>query len=60
LTSPELPPLDCHAHIAPDVTASQLDGLGSALIFAVTRSLDEARFVAWQKLKILQERSSTY
>lgn len=37
--------LDCHAHIAPDVTASQLDGLGDALVFAVTRSLDEADHV---------------
>ncbi|MGH8994434.1 MAG: TatD family hydrolase [Acidimicrobiales bacterium] len=45
MTSADLPPLDCHAHIAPDVTASQLDGLGDALIFAVTRSLDEADLV---------------
>ncbi|PZS40383.1 MAG: TatD family deoxyribonuclease [Pseudonocardiales bacterium] len=37
-----LPALDCHAHIAPDVTAAQLQALGSAHIFAVTRSLDEA------------------
>lgn len=45
MTSPDLPPLDCHAHIAPDVTARQLDGLGDALVFAVTRSLDEADLV---------------
>lgn len=37
-----LPPLDVHAHIDPTVTAAQLATLGTALIFAVTRSLDEA------------------
>lgn len=43
--SPELPPLDCHAHIAPDVTAAQLDALGDVTIFAVTRSLAESHAV---------------
>jgi TatD DNase family protein len=37
-----LPPLDCHAHLAPDVTAPQLTALGSAQIVAVTRSIAEA------------------
>jgi len=37
-----MPALDCHAHIAPDVTAAQLRALGRAHIFAVTRSLAEA------------------
>lgn len=40
-----LPGLDCHAHIAPDVTRRQLATLGDAQIFAVTRSLSEARQV---------------
>lgn len=40
-----LPGLDCHAHIAPDATRKQLDTLGDARIFAVTRSLAEARKV---------------
>lgn len=41
-----LPALDCHAHIAPDVTRSQLATLGHTHIFAVTRSLVEAQRVA--------------
>lgn len=41
-----LPSLDCHAHIAPDVTRSQLATLGHAHVFAVTRSLAEAAEVA--------------
>ena len=42
----QLPPsLDCHAHIAPDVTAAQLASLGEAHVFAMTRSLDEAATV---------------
>ena len=41
-----LPALDCHAHIAPDVTRSQLAALGHTHIFAVTRSLAEAQQVA--------------
>jgi TatD DNase family protein len=36
------PPLDCHAHIAPDVTPEQVRALGGAHVFAVTRSLAEA------------------
>jgi len=43
LTSHELPALDCHAHIAIDVTRSQLRDLGDATVFAVTRSLAESR-----------------
>jgi len=46
LISAELPPLDCHAHIATDVTIEQLDSLGDSTIFAVTRSLDESEQVA--------------
>lgn len=38
--------LDAHAHIAPDVTGPQLAALGDTLVFAVTRSLFEARLVA--------------
>ncbi|MDX3854226.1 TatD family hydrolase [Streptomyces sp. AK02-01A] len=38
----DLPPLDCHAHIAPDVTAAQIDALGGAVVFAVTRTPAEA------------------
>jgi TatD DNase family protein len=40
-----LPALDCHAHIAEDVTRSQLSSLGNAHIFAMTRSLQEASTV---------------
>ncbi len=40
-----LPPLDVHAHVDPTVTAAQLGTLGSALVFAVTRSLAEAERV---------------
>ncbi len=42
LISSQLPALDCHAHVATDVTDDQLRGLGDATVFAVTRSLDEA------------------
>lgn len=38
-----LPPLDCHAHIAPDVTPAQIDALNGAVVFAVTRTPAEAR-----------------
>src|SRR5438105_11838523 len=38
----DLPPLDCHAHIAPDVTKSQIGALKGAIIFAMTRSPAEA------------------
>lgn len=41
-----LPLLDCHAHIAPDVTSGQLARLGSAVIFAVTRTPAEAKTAA--------------
>ncbi|MEU6674543.1 TatD family hydrolase [Streptomyces sp. NPDC046925] len=34
----ELPALDCHAHIAPDVTRPQIDALAGAVVFAVTRT----------------------
>lgn len=37
-----LPALDLHAHIATDVTGSQLAALGDAIVIAVTRSLNEA------------------
>jgi len=40
----ELPPLDAHAHIAADVTAAQVRGLDPAVVFAVTRSVKEARY----------------
>lgn len=42
----ELPPLDCHAHIAPDVTMPQIAGLNGALVFAMTRTPGEARAAA--------------
>lgn len=41
-----LPPLDCHAHINVDVTQPQLNTLGQAEIFAVTRTLAEAQTAA--------------
>lgn len=36
------PALDCHAHIATDVTPAQVRALGGAHVFAVTRTLAEA------------------
>ncbi|WP_431895946.1 TatD family hydrolase [Micromonospora haikouensis] len=42
----DLPPLDCHAHIAPDVTDPQIAALNGAIIFAMTRSPAEARFAS--------------
>lgn len=42
----DLPPLDCHAHIAPDVTRTQVEGLNRALVFAMTRTSGEARAAA--------------
>lgn len=42
----ELPPLDCHAHIAPDVTDPQIRGLNGAVVFAMTRSPAEASAAA--------------
>lgn len=44
--SPSLPSLDCHAHIAPDVTASQIAALKGAIVFAMTRSPSEAAAAA--------------
>lgn len=43
------PMLDTHAHIAPDVTPAQVTALGNAHVFAVTRSIAEARLVARRK-----------
>lgn len=40
-----LPALDCHAHIAPDVTRPQLKTLGRSHVFAMTRSVYEASSV---------------
>jgi len=42
----DLPPLDCHAHIAPDVTPPQIVGLKGALVFAMTRTPEEAHAAA--------------
>lgn len=42
----ELPPLDAHAHLSPDVTAAQVRRLDGAVVFAMTRSLAEAEYVA--------------
>jgi TatD DNase family protein len=36
------PPLDCHAHVAPNVTPDEVVALGEVIVIAVTRSLDEA------------------
>jgi TatD DNase family protein len=44
--SPNLPSLDCHAHIAPDVTAAQVAALNGAIVFAMTRSPSEAAAAA--------------
>jgi TatD DNase family protein len=44
--SPSLPSLDCHAHIAPDVTASQVAALNGGIVFAMTRSPGEAAAAA--------------
>jgi TatD DNase family protein len=44
-----LPPLDCHAHIAPDVTPRQVAGLEGAQVFAVTRTLAEAALVVGRR-----------
>lgn len=44
--SPSLPRLDCHAHIAPDVTPAQVAALGGAIVFAMTRSPAEAAAAA--------------
>ena len=39
------PALDCHAHIAADVTPAQIRALGAAHVFAVTRTLAESNQV---------------
>lgn len=41
-----LPPLDCHAHVASDVTLDQVRALGKVVVIAVTRTLDEAEAVS--------------
>lgn len=46
MSNVDRPMLDAHAHIAPDVTTRQLAALGAPTIFAVTRSIAEARQVA--------------
>lgn len=38
----ELPLLDCHAHVATTVTERQVQGLGTAIVFAMTRDPEEA------------------
>jgi TatD DNase family protein len=38
---PDLPRLDYHTHIAPDVTPEQVRRLGNCVVFAVSRTLDE-------------------
>ena len=40
----DLPPLDCHAHIAADVSQAQVQALGHSVVFAMTRSVREARY----------------
>ena len=47
--SPSLPRLDCHAHIAPDVTAPQIAALNGAIVFAMTRSPNEAAAAAGRR-----------
>lgn len=36
--------MDAHAHIAADVSADQIRGLGNAIVFAMTRSVKEALY----------------
>lgn len=38
----DLPTLDCHAHVSTSATESQLAELGSSVVMAMTRDLDEA------------------
>lgn len=47
------PALDCHAHVAADVTTAQVRTLGGAHVFAVTRSLAEADRVRHRRDKHL-------
>lgn len=49
----ELPALDCHAHIAPDVTPVQVAGLRGSLVFAMTRTPAEAHVVLQRRDKTL-------
>lgn len=44
-----LPALDCHAHIAPDVSPQQMATLGDAHVFAMTRSIAEAEAVVHRR-----------
>lgn len=37
----DLPTLDCHAHISPDVTGQQLERLGNTIVLAMTREPTE-------------------
>ncbi|MGX7681520.1 TatD family hydrolase [Jatrophihabitans sp. DSM 45814] len=46
--SPNLPPLDMHAHINPSISARELEGLG-AVVFAATRSSHEFQQVMSRK-----------
>ncbi|MEU4215897.1 TatD family hydrolase [Actinoplanes sp. NPDC026623] len=46
MSTSNLPTLDCHAHIAPDVTAPQIRALNGAIIFAMTRTPAEANYAA--------------
>jgi TatD DNase family protein len=43
------PALDCHAHIAPDVTAEELGRLGNVLVLGMTRTIDEAEAVSQRR-----------
>jgi TatD DNase family protein len=45
-SSLSLPKLDCHAHIAPDVTVEQVTALNGAIVFAMTRAAAEAAAAA--------------
>jgi len=40
------PALDCHAHIAPDVTTEELGRLGNVLVLGMTRTINEAKTVS--------------
>jgi TatD DNase family protein len=53
MTGTTLPALDTHAHIAPDVTQAQIAALGQSVVFAMTRSLHEARQVRNRRDKAL-------
>jgi TatD DNase family protein len=46
MTPSDLPLLDCHAHVAPDMTPAQLRQLDGAHVFAVSRTLTEAAAAA--------------